>query len=309
MESAEILSTRSSDMKRFILKLVLFVLIVGLFCFALGTFMYRVEKTAYLEQIHLKPEQTIVVFGDSRSAQNVNPKLITGCINLSRPGLGIALWEKRLDDIINENVNDGVNRRVLLEIHPKLIQKTYNIPKIEDYQRVWAFWWIMHPEMFKEIKFDNFLLSYMSAEFPAQFLYYIVSRIRDRKYRSAFAGGFEMPSKKGELSKSEMSLLAQEHVKEYNIEQYDLSRFERMVEALQKAGWEPIIVTYPVFAFNSESEYAETFRKVVKDFTSRHNVNWINMGSEYQSFDNWCDTSHLNFSGAEKLWHKIKDCL
>lgn len=271
--------------------------------------MFRVEKKAYLEQIHLKPEQTIIVFGDSRSAQNVNPELITGCVNLSRPGLGIALWEKRLDDIINENVNDGVKRRVLLEIHPKLIQKQYNIPEVEDYQRAWAFWWFMHPEMFKEVQFNKFLLSYMQAEFPAHFLYYLVSRIRSRKYRSAFAGGFELPSKKGVFNEAELSLLAKEQIDEQKIEQYDLSRFEHMIKALQKVNWEPIIVTYPVFTFNSESEYAKSFMKVVGDFTTSHKINWINLASEYQSFDNWCDTSHLNFSGAEKLWHKIKDCL
>lgn len=291
-------SIRNSEMKSFVLKLSLFVFIVIFLCVMIVGVMYYAEKEAYLHAVKLGPDCEVVVFGDSRAAQNVDPEMVPGCVNLSRGGLNVYFWEQRLGDFIAANDGDGCCRRILIEIRPSLLNG-WGRPKIADYQREWAFWWLMHPELFDTVVFDNFPLSFMAAEFPVRFIQYVLTKAQGKVFHSAFAGGHEIPGEKSGFTEAEFGEMAARVRESLGRCEYDFTPFDRLIRKARGNGWKPVFVTYPVFAIETNPEAAARFRERVSAFASSNNVSWIDLSGECQKMSYWLDGGHLKRKGAE----------
>lgn len=295
-------------MRRFWVKLILFALLLGIICTALGVLMYFVEKKAYLDCLKLGPNDRLVAMGDSRSVQNLNPEYVSGLKNLSLLGAQIAVWETRMRDLVEVNKGDGVKRSFVLEISPLQFEVS-RARHVKDYERDRAVLWLMHPELEKDARFDSLLRHFMRSEFPASFLAWVVSVVRRHPFVSILKGGFSAPEEKSGLTVQELRTgirKTDERLADFCLSQGDERWLERLQSVALAKDWDLVLVTFPICGQQSSA----MMRRFVEDVSSwcrKHNIRYIDFSALCSDESLWLDSVHLNRTGAQEIWDETRN--
>lgn len=296
---------RNSEMRRFALKVLTFGGLMGLLYLGLGLWMYHVEKIWYYGGLNLAPGDTLIGIGDSRSVQNLNPAMISGLKNMSLTGSQVAVWEKRLRDIVEANRIDGVSRSFIVEAIPEM--QVEGKPHVRDWERDRAFLWLLDERLRKSVEFDNLLLEFFRTEFPSRFCVWLNTVIRGSKLRSGFCGGFSAPAARGGYTRKERE---QEHSKwilglgdKWSCKNR-LQKFEQMLPTIQSVGGRMIVVTFPIYGVDSTNEHFAAFQREVSDWCRQRDIPYLDFSGLRLGDEYWLDAVHLNRRGAEIIWRE-----
>lgn len=296
---------RNSEMQRFTLKVLAFGVLMGLICLGLGLWMYHVEAIWYYDGLNLAPEDTLIGIGDSRSVQNLNPAMIPGLKNMSLTGSQVAVWEKRLRDIVAANRSDGVSRAFIVEAIPGGANQ--GSPRVQDWERDRAFLWLTDERLRESVEFDNLLFEFFRTEFPSRFFVWAKTAIRGSKFRSGFCGGFAAPAAQGGYTRKEREQQHAKWVSELGDEwscKSGLQKFEQMLPTIQSVGGRMIVVTFPIYGVDSTNEHFAAFQREVSDWCRQRDIPYLDFSGLRLGDEYWLDAVHLNRRGAEIIWRE-----
>lgn len=178
-------------MKRFLVRIA-FACLIPLPLVLAALVMYFVEVNAYYRDLALPPNATITASDDSIMSLGLDPEYFPNFANRSAAGMGVAVGEARLKDMLRRH--PGQLKTVLFG----LSTTKFCIPRdghIGGSEREKAFLWILHPEL-REVcpmrEGENVYTLFFQAEIPKRFRKWIQSAFsRKKKFISGAAGYFE----------------------------------------------------------------------------------------------------------------------
>ena len=302
---------KSSDMKSFIIKLAAFGGMLFLLMTTLCVVMYSAEKKAYLSGLSLAADDKFVVIGDSRSAQNLDPAIIPHLKNKSLSGSQIEEWKVILKDLIEINKADGIKRKVIVEAgHLSMARARQKA--IANHEHRFAVLWFIHPELRQRIHFDSLIQRYVRSEFPAPFMAWLVAVVKKRAYTGNVACGFERPSETTGFSSARLAILAQERRKTdegFKLKKEDLAHLEEIKSICDDAGWELVVVTFPVLGWSGNDKMIVDFTKRCAEWCGGKKIEYIDMTAMCEDKDLWVDSVHLKMPGAKMVSEYVRDRL
>ena len=287
-----------SDMKKFILHIVIFITIVAAVDYAVGKIIYYLQanaggRTGAEFYAHENATEDIIIMGSSRASHHYVPEIISqelgmSCFNVGQDGNGIILQYGRWKSLTKRQTP----KLIIYDIH-----MGYDIETNDN---------MAYVDRLKPFSDDDDVNGYISAIFPLEKLK-LLSQMYRYNYKflemtsdyigksdySANAGYFPLF---GHIRKDVADKQPQKKVLT-EVDEVKIHYLEQLIKDANKVGTKVVFVVSPSW---KDGNYDVGQYSIVKDLANKYGVPfWEYTNSDIgRNSDYFEDSSHLNDKGA-----------
>lgn len=322
-------------MRRYLVKIAFFSLIVvGVFG-GLSAFLLRMELSAYARESRMPPDTVCAVCGDSQTELGLNPQLWPGFFNFSISAIQLDQIELKVIDLLERN--PGRPKVLLIDISPrKLAAQDIDTPLVKDRGACKRFLLhVLHPKESRR-SLDGVVVVFRDAILVKRLKKAYKCLRKGRPYVSSIGGPGSDASVRSEedVSARRAAILArptklgfrdhleqvmdgiEEHAAELNSwglateDSKSAKCIKAIVANVRSHGVVPVLITPPWHALLRERAapgVLDNFRQVMREICRDcGGVTWLDYLELPFADEEWRDGNHLNSHGAVRFTECVR---